>query len=139
MWRAAILCCVAGPVLADSVVTTRPIAAASTITAEDITLVGMEIPGALQALAAAIGQTARVDLAAGRPLLLDNLDQTPTLPRNTVLPLVVQTAGMEIRTEGRSLSEGRVGQPIEIMNLTSRARVTGILRADGSVLVSTTQ
>jgi flagella basal body P-ring formation protein FlgA len=135
MWR-ILPFLLAWPVWADSVVATRPIAAKSVIAAEDITLVSMDIPHAATMLAEVLGQTATADIAAGRPILAHHLAATPRVDRNMVVPLIVQSGGMEIRTEGRTLSGGGVGDVIEIMNLSSRARITGRLRPDGSILVA---
>lgn len=135
MWR-ILPFLLAWPAWADSVVATRPIAAKSVIAPEDITLVSMDIPGAVPQLGDVLGQTATTDIAAGRAILADHLTATPRVDRNMVVPLILQSGGMEIRTEGRTLSAGGAGEVIEIMNLSSRARITGRLRADGSILVA---
>jgi flagellar basal body P-ring formation protein FlgA len=137
MWR-ILPFLLAWPVWADSVVATRPIAAKSVISPEDITLVSMNIPGAAPQLADVLGQTATADIAAGRAILAHFLAATPRVDRNMVVPLIVQSGSMEIRTEGRTLSAGGVGDVIEVMNLSSRARITGRLQPDGSILVATT-
>ncbi len=136
MWKFALMF-LAQPAFADSVVTTRAIAAGAVISAEDVTLVAMEIPQSVTRLEDALGKTMRTDIAPGRALLTGQLDYAMRIERNTVVPLVLQKGGLKIRTDGRTLSAGSVGDTIEIMNISSRARIAGIIQGDGSVLVVT--
>ncbi|MEM9971263.1 MAG: flagella basal body P-ring formation protein FlgA, partial [Pseudomonadota bacterium] len=43
---------------------------------------------------------------------------------------------LTIRTEGRVLDRGAVGDRVRVMNLTSRSTVSGIVAAGGTVVVS---
>ena len=130
MWR-VLLVLVPFPALADSLVATRVIAAQTELTAEDITLVAMEIPGAMTDAAAAIGQEARVAIYPGRPIRATDLGQAALVERNQIIPLAYVAGGLTILTEGRALSRGGVGAVIEVMNLASRATVSAEIGADG--------
>jgi flagellar basal body P-ring formation protein FlgA len=137
MWRLILaLLAASPPALADSVVTTRAIPARTTVSADDVTTVPMYIPGAIAQLDQVIGQTTAAEIAAGRAVLPAALAPRMQVERNAPVVLVVQTLGMEIRTEGRTLSAGYTGQTIDIMNLSSRARLRGTLRDDGTILVT---
>lgn len=136
MWRVFLCLMAAGPALADSVVATRPIAARAIVTADDVTLVAMEIPNALARLEDVVGLTTTTDITAGRALQAEHLTTTLQIERNAIVQLIVQTKGMEIRTEGRALSPGNIGDVIDIMNISSRTRISGTVRPDGSVLVT---
>ncbi len=122
--------------MADSVVTTREIAANSVVTAEDVTLVSMYIPNALSQLQQVIGMATTQTIAAGRAVQQGQLASRAKVARNAHVVLIVQTYGMEIRTEGRALSAGQAGQTIDIMNLSSRARLRGLVRDDGTILIT---
>jgi hypothetical protein len=63
---------------------------------------------------------------------------TPQLrvQRNAIVALTLRSGGLEIQTEGRALAEGGVGDVIDIMNLSSRTRISGRINSDGSVLVT---
>lgn len=134
MWR-ILLIFFALPALADSVVATRTIRAQTALTAEDLTLVAMEIPGALTDTAAAIGQEARVAIYAGRPIRQADLGPSAIIARNQIIALAYTAGGLTILTEGRALARGGVGDVIEVMNLSSRNKVLGQIGPDGVVRV----
>ncbi len=135
MWR-AMLFLLATPAVADSVVATRTVPAEAIVTAEDITLVAMDIPGALQNLDAAIGKSALVQITPGQAVHDDDLAASILIERNALVPLAFRANGLEIRTEGRALSAGKVGDVIDIMNLSSRLRLQGRIGPDGVVIVT---
>ena len=135
MWR-FLLIFLAFPALADSVVATRTIRAHSMLSAEDMTLVAMEIPQALTDTTAAIGQEARVDIYAGKPILLQQIGPSAIIERNQIVPLSYNAGGLSILTEGRALARGGVGETIEVMNLTTRTKVAGLIGPDGVLRVS---
>ncbi len=135
MWR-IVLFLAASPALADSLVATRTIRAQTALTAEDLVLVAMDIPGALTDTAAAIGQEARVVIYAGRPIRQADLGPSAIIDRNQIIPLAFDAGGLNILTEGRALARGGVGDVIEVMNLSSRAKVIGQIGPDGVVRVS---
>jgi flagella basal body P-ring formation protein FlgA len=129
----------AAPAFADSVVTTRPILANTAVTAQDVTLVAMAIPNALDDLALAIGHETRVAISAGRAITAGDVRPSSQIARNARITLVFALGGLEIITEGRALSAGGIGQIIDAMNLSSRARVRGRIGQGGVVHVDTGQ
>jgi flagella basal body P-ring formation protein FlgA len=135
MWRFLILLC-AAPAWADSVVATRSILPGAVISAEDVTLVDMEIPDALTTLKDAIGQIAHSGLNAGRVVRADQIAPQLRIQRNAIVALTLRSGMLEIQTEGRAMTEGGVGDVIDIMNLSSRTRISGRINSDGSVLVT---
>lgn len=134
MWR-ILLICLAFPAMADSVVATRTIRAQTTLTSEDLTLVAMDIPEALTTTTAAIGQEARVAIYAGRPIRQADLGPSTIIDRNQIIALAYTAGGLTILTEGRALARGGVGDAIEVMNLSSRNKVMGLIGPDGVVRV----
>ncbi len=129
------LLALASPAGADSVVATRVIQPKSVITAQDVTLVAMQIPDALNDAAAAIGQEARVSIAPGRAIKAADLVRATLVERNAIVAMSFVVGGLEIVTEGRALTRGSEGDVIDIMNLSSRTRLRGRILADGSVTV----
>ncbi len=123
------------PAGADSVVATRVIQPKSLITAEDVTMVAMQIPDALGDVNAAIGQEARIAISPGRAIKAADLVQATLVERNAVVAMSFVVGGLEIVTEGRALARGGEGDVIDIMNLSSRTRLRGRIMADGSVTV----
>jgi flagellar basal body P-ring formation protein FlgA len=120
---------------ADSLIATRTIRAQTVLAAEDFAMVAATIPGALTDPAAALGQEARVTLYAGRPIRAADLGAATLVERNQMVALVYRTGGLSILTEGRALSRGAAGDVIRVMNMASRATVTGVVGPDGTVSV----
>ena len=137
MWRILLLL-MPLPALADSLVATRTIRAQSTLAAEDVTMVEMEIEGAVRDPKQAIGLETKVAIYAGRPIHASDLGPSAVIERNQVVPLAYTTGGLFILTEGRALARGGIGESIEVMNLTSRSKVIGQIGPDGIVRVSPT-
>ncbi|MFK7939521.1 MAG: flagellar basal body P-ring formation chaperone FlgA [Roseovarius sp.] len=128
--------CVGGPVAADTVFAARTIRAQSILTAQDLILKNVNVPGAIADPSAIIGQEARVALYADRPIRLGDVGPPALVDRNQIVPLVFATDGLMITTEGRSMARAGVGEHIRVMNLSSRNTVMGLVMADGRVLVS---
>lgn len=125
----------AAPASADSVVATRVIQPKSRITADDVTMVAMQIPDALTDAAAVVGQEARVAISPGRAIKAADLVRATLVERNAVVAMSFVIGGLEIVTEGRALARGAEGDVIDIMNLSSRTRLRGRILADGTVTV----
>lgn len=134
MWRALILC-LPTAALADSLVATRVIRAQAVVTAQDVALVAAEIPDALTDPALAVGQEARVAIYPGRPVKAADLGAAAMVDRNQIVRLIYRAGGLEIATEGRALGRGAAGDVIEVLNLASRAKVTGLIGPDGAVMI----
>ena len=130
MWRFLVLLA-PFPALADSLVATRVIQAQTELTADDVTMVAMDIPGAISDAAAAIGQEARVAIYPGRPIRAADLGRAAMVERNQIVPLAYVAGGLTILTEGRALSRGGAGEVIEVMNLASRNTVSAVIGVDG--------
>ena len=125
----------AGSAAADVLVPARTIRAREIITAEDLVLKSADIPGTLSDPSEAVGQEARVALYAGRPLRPGDVGPPALVGRNDIVALVYTTQLLRITAEGRALDRAAAGEQVRVMNMFSRATVTGIVRADGSVEV----
>ena len=134
MWRLALIL-LPLPALADSVVATRTIRAHTVLTAEDITLVAMDIPDAIADTATAIGQETKVAIYAGKAITVAQVGPSTVVERNQIIQLSYNAGGLSILTEGRALDRGGVGETIQVMNLSSRTKVAGLIGPDGVVHV----
>lgn len=135
MWRMLLLCTIAAPVSAESLVATRTIRAKSLVAPEDLALVSAELPGALNDPGQAVGLEARVAIYAGKPVRPGDLGPPTLVERNQLVTLVFLSGGLAISTEGRALARGAEGDEIRVMNLGSRNTVTGRIGPDGAVYV----
>ena len=124
-----------GPALADLIIATRTIRPQEILGPSDLLLQ----EGADQSnvtLENLIGQEARVALYAGRPVRPGDVGPPAVVERNQVVPLIYLRGGLEIMTEGRSLDRAGIGDHVRVMNLASRATVSGRVTASGRILVS---
>ncbi|MFD3188822.1 flagellar basal body P-ring formation chaperone FlgA [Sedimentitalea sp. HM32M-2] len=132
----ALLLLIAAPELsADILVPTRTIRAKEIIAAEDLIPKNVEVAGALSAASDLVGQEARVALYPGRPVRPGDVGPPAIVSRNDTVSLVFLQGGLRIETEGRSLGRGAAGEVIRVMNLSSRATVSGRVQSDGSIEV----
>ncbi len=139
MRLALLLCLLAGPAFADSMVASRTIKAQTVLAAEDVTPVAAEIPGAIATADQAIGRETKVTLYAGRPIRAEDLGAPTLVDRNQKVTLLFQTGGLTISVDGRALDRGGAGDPIRVMNLSSRQTVTGTVSDDGTIRVGASQ
>ena len=124
------------PAWAETVFAARTVRAHAILTAQDLVLKKVDIPGAITQPEQIIGQEARVALYAGRPIRPGDIGPPAMVDRNQIVPLVFNAGGLLITTEGRSLARAGVGEYVRVMNLSSRNTVMGLVMADGRVMVS---
>lgn len=120
---------------AESVVTTRAIEARSTLSAEDVTTVAAQIPGAITHPKEAVGKQARHRIEPGRPVMKADLLLPMAVGRNQRVLMRFLAGGLLITAEGRSLDQGAVGAVIRVKSLSSRAIVPARVAQDGTVVV----
>jgi flagella basal body P-ring formation protein FlgA len=120
---------------AEAIVPVRTIRALEIINAEDLIKKSIDISGALVNLTEIVGQEARVVLYAGRPIRPGDLGPPSIIGRNDMVRLVYSTGPLRIHTEGRALGRGAVGDTVRVMNMGSRAIVTGEITANGLIEV----
>ena len=134
MWRLIFLI-LPEMAMADSLIATRTIRAKSVVQVDDVTMVAAAIPGALTGADAALGLEARIAIYAGRPIRASDLGAPALIDRNQIVAISYNSGALAILTEGRALARGGVGDVIRVMNLASRATVSGRIAADGTVHV----
>lgn len=116
---------------AEVLVAARTIPAQSIIGPEDLLLRDIKAPGALIDPNTVIGQEARIALFAGRPIRGNDIGTPAVVDRNQLIPLLFESFGLIIRTEGRALDRAGPGDVIRVMNVSSRTTVTATIDAAG--------
>ena len=135
---ALILAFCALPATADVLVAARTLPARTIIGPDDVLLRDLDVTGGVETADLVVGQEARVALYAGRPIRLGDIGPPAVVERNQIIPLVYHRGGITISTEGRALDRAGPGDFIRVMNLSSRATVTGTVSDTGAVIVSGT-
>ncbi len=126
---------IAGPVAADIVLAARTIRPEEVIAPADLVIKPGNLPGAYSDAESVIGQEARVILYAGRPVFRGNLRPPAMVGRNDIVTLVYHRNGLEITAEGRALTRAAAGERALALNTSSRTRVSGIVTAEGHIVV----
>ena len=133
---ALLLTLVAGPIGADTLIASRTIPARSIIGPEDILVCDIDVLGALETSALAIGQEARVALYAGRPIRAADVGAPAVVERNQIITLIYRHGVIVISTEGRALDRAGPGDLIRVMNISSRTTVSAQVDATGTAFVT---
>lgn len=92
-------------------------------------------PGFVSDVQAVVGMEARRILYAGRPIKRTDVGPPALVERNQVVVLIYSSPALSIRTEGRALERGAIGDVLRVINLTSRNTVFGRVDASGYVIV----
>ena len=83
----------------------------------------------------ALGRSAKLSIAAGRPLRSDMLRQPLVVQQNQTVKVVTRGPGFQVANEGRALNNGLAGQVVQV-RLGNGQIVSGIARASGIVEIA---
>lgn len=133
---AAILILWAMPATAETLVAARTLRAQTIVAPGDLIVASGTVPGTAADPAEVIGLETRVAIYQGRPIRPADLGPPAIVDRNQMVTLGYQAGPLNITAEGRAMGRGGVGDRIRVMNIASRTTVTGVIAADGSVLVT---
>ena len=92
-------------------------------------------PADMAALDALVGMETRVMIYEGKPVTASQIGAPTLVERNQMVTLTYLSDSLQIETEGRALSAGRLGETVRVMNLGSRTTVTGEVAANGAVVI----
>ncbi|MDD5247928.1 MAG: flagellar basal body P-ring formation chaperone FlgA [Rhodocyclaceae bacterium] len=125
-------------VVADYLVTARPIAQGQVVRDADIVRQNGDLAdlptGILTAAEQAVGHTATMSVPAGRPLRADMLRQAFVVQQGQSVKVVSRGPGFQVANEGRALNNAAEGQVVQV-RLGNSQVVSGIARAGGIVEV----
>ncbi|MGY6697038.1 MAG: flagellar basal body P-ring formation chaperone FlgA [Roseinatronobacter sp.] len=123
---------------AESLVATRLIRATDIIGPADIVMQAAQIAGAATRPDHVIGLEARVAIYPGRPVRMADLGPAAVIERNEIVRMVYRNRGLMILSEGRALGRAGLGDPVTVMNLSSRQTVQAVASGNGLVEVGLT-
>lgn len=126
----------ASPVGADSLIAARAIVGNTIVSEADIRFARGDIEGAVSDPASVVGREAKVTIYAGRPIRAGDFRAPALIERNDIVRLRYRHGGLIIEADARALDRGAAGERISVMNLTSRTRLSGVVRKSGHVEVS---
>ncbi|MEM6637758.1 MAG: flagellar basal body P-ring formation chaperone FlgA [Pseudomonadota bacterium] len=122
--------------LAETVLAARTIRSHEVIAPIDLITSPAEVVGAFSDPADLAGLEARTTIYAGAPIHPESVGPAAIIERNQIVTLKYAQAGLFIATEGRAMGRAGIGDRLRVMNLASRAAVSGLVMADGTVRVT---
>lgn len=126
-------------VVADYLVAAMPLAQGQAVTAAVLSRQRGDLSdlpaGTLTDETQAIGRSAKLPIAAGRPLRADMLQQPLAVQQNQTVKVVSTGPGFQVANEGKALNSGTDGQIVQV-RLGSGQVVSGTARPGGIVEVN---
>lgn len=123
-------------VVADYLVTARPITAGQRLAEADVGRQSGELSdlptGILMDPDQAVGRVAVASLPAGRPLRGDMLRQPVVVQQGQSVKIIGSGEGFQVSNEGRALTNAAIGQVVQV-RLASGQIISGIAQPDGTV------
>jgi len=83
-----------------------------------------------------LGGRAKSRILKDSILVGDAVESMPKILNGNVIPITVQINGVSVRTTGKALADGRVGDKIKVVNQSSRKTVVGTITEDGEIEVN---
>lgn len=133
---------VADPMLARSMVVTlvRGVAKGAVIAAGDVVLrqmSGRGVSGIFSDPAEVVGRRARGYLGAGQPVLLRQLQPAWLVETGNPLALTAAAGGLQVSAPAEALEDGRLGDVIRVLNLSSGREVKAVVTGANIVAAQT--
>ncbi|MDG0992654.1 MAG: flagellar basal body P-ring formation chaperone FlgA [Luminiphilus sp.] len=82
-----------------------------------------------------LGMEARRNLDPGSPLRFNDLVAPILVERGQTVNIISGSGGLRVSMQGKALAKGSAGDRVLVSNLTSGARVEGVVTPDGSVVI----
>ncbi|WP_428312293.1 flagellar basal body P-ring formation chaperone FlgA [Hydrocarboniphaga sp.] len=124
----------------DVVVAARNLPAGSQLAAADLRMEKRDTSalaqGYLADMSLAVGQMLSRPLAAGAVLTPPGMTRAAVVRRGDLVTLVSRSGGFEVRSQGKALANGGLGERLTVENSSSHRVVQGQVAADGTVEVA---
>ncbi|MCX7822991.1 MAG: flagellar basal body P-ring formation chaperone FlgA [Syntrophobacterales bacterium] len=84
----------------------------------------------------ALGKKVLKDFSAGEPLRLSYLDNPVVINKGDIVKLVVSKPGLVLTAKGEAKSDGRIGDRVKVMNISSKRIIQGWVKDKETVIVA---
>ncbi|HVJ41502.1 MAG TPA: flagellar basal body P-ring formation chaperone FlgA [Dongiaceae bacterium] len=82
-----------------------------------------------------VGRIAKRPLRPGQVLRVTDLINEPTVHRNDLVTIAVQTQDMSLTVRGKALEDGAVGQTIHVINVNTKRQLIGVVKDASTILI----
>ena len=121
------------------VVATRTLPRGTVLTESDLKLARYDLAdlnrGYFEDITRNLGMKLKRRVSAGDPLTFSIVEKTRAVARGQRVNILASMGGMEVRSAGKALAPGAVGERIGVMNLSSQRKLEGVITEDGEVRV----
>jgi flagella basal body P-ring formation protein FlgA len=83
----------------------------------------------------AIGKAARRPLRAGSPVQLYDLLNPKVIHRDEMVDVAYETEGITLTLEGKAMADAAVGDPVDIINLSSKKVISAVASGPGKAVI----
>lgn len=137
VWLAVLLgfCVSPGFALAEQVFASRTLRVGTVLAAGDLRMPTGEETGAVALRESMVGKEVRRAIYVGRVVSERDLGPPTLIRRNDVVTMVYRSGSLGLRTQGRSLGSGGMGETIEMLNLDTRMKVRATVTGPNQVEV----
>ena len=126
-------------VLAEVVITKKPVGRHKPITEDDIELLKMDLAklpsGVITDTEAVLGKRTRRAIGAKTVLRADLVEFPPLVKRGDVVVIIAESSGLKITALGEAKKKGRLGESIPVMNYDSKKILYGRVLDSNTVVV----
>lgn len=121
----------------------RSVARDDVISAGDLDWVSMRATNVQTGVAVdpadVLGKAANRTLRAGEPIRLRDLGEPSLVEKGQTITMILRTSLMTLTAKGRSLEDAPMGATVRVQNLRSNKTVLGVVTADRTVVVESSQ
>jgi flagella basal body P-ring formation protein FlgA len=71
-----------------------------------------------------VGQETQRNLRAGEPIATIDVRSIPLVRRGDIVTVVARNQGITVRTDGKAMTDGGLGQPVKVISLDGRRELT---------------
>jgi flagella basal body P-ring formation protein FlgA len=82
-----------------------------------------------------VGRTLKRDIAAGTVITYSMLDDPVVIQKGEIVNIVAENKKLTVRTKGKAMEKGKVGDSIRVKNVLSEKEVFGKVVDDNTILV----
>ncbi len=121
------------------VVAARTLPPGALITENDIRLARYDLAdlnrGYFENTSVNLGMKLKRRLLVGDPLTPAMVERPRIIERGQLVSILAASGGMEVRTSGKALEHGAVGERIDVLNVSTEQKLEGVVTEDGEVRV----
>lgn len=118
----------------------RKINPGQVLSREDVNLVGEQSRNlqrdVLTDVETAVGKRAVRSIQAGQPISAQMLDAPPVVKKGNRVLIVAKNEVIRVSTSGKAIEDGRVGEEVRVVNLSSGKEIYGTVKGPGMVEVT---